>query len=195
MCSCGHDRDDHAPGCVKANCACEKYAEEVVAFEDWMYWLLYEPTVRLGAGLNSVTRAIDLARFMGAAKITVLGADCAIRFRTPRPPEATLGSPAHLKWLKEETVFHANGDNAIASNSSSMTLTGVIDGRIWETKPDMIISAIWLVKMARVIPYLELVGDTLPNALMDKDDAFLERLPKLTDSSGRPLKYEIKLDP
>jgi hypothetical protein len=190
---CGHDGGDHGPGCVM--CDCQEYDEQVVAYEDWLYWLLYQPTVRLGAGLNTVTRAIDLARFMGAGRITVLGADCAIRFRKPRPPEAVLGSAAHLKWLREETIFHANGDDALASNSSSMTLTGVIDGRIWETKPDMIISAVWLVKMARVIPYLTLVGDTLPNALMDKDDGFLDRLPKLTDSNGRPLRYEIKLDP
>jgi len=90
-----------------------------------------------------------------------------------------------MKWLEEGTEMHADGGSALASEATAVTLVGTIDGRDWETKPDLIISAIWLVKMAQAIKQLELIGDTLPNALMDKDDDFLfQRLPNLTGPGG-----------
>jgi hypothetical protein len=49
----------------------------------------------------------------------------------------------------------------------------------------MAISAKFLVQMAKFYgDRLNLVGDTLPNALMDKPDEFLERLPGIRSSSG-----------
>jgi hypothetical protein len=158
-----------------------------MSYEDWMYSALYPATVRVGSGLNAVNRAVDLALFMGFERITVLGADCALRIKSP-PPDAPHGSPAHLRWLREDTVMHADGGSALASNASPMTLGGVIDGRYWESKPDMIISAVWLAKFEQLHRgRLVLVGDTLPNALKDKPDEYLRRLPALTDRDGNPL--------
>ena len=180
---------DHDDGCYK--CECEGYTEVVMSYESWMYSLLYDTTVMLGSGLNSVTRAIDLANFFLADKITVLGADCALKTKSPRPKGADFGTELHKKWLQEETIMHADGGNALASDASSLTFTGQIDGRWWETKPDLVISAVWLTKMARVYPHLHLIGDTLPNALKDKPDEFLSQLPTLRDSNGDELKFEV----
>lgn len=158
-------------------------------YEDWLYSALYPGTVRAGSGLNAVTRAIDVALYMGYETITVLGADCALRVKNPMP-DVALGSPEHQRWLTEDVEMHADGGHALASRATMMTLDGEIDGRVWTSKPDMLISAVFLVKMARVIgPRLRLVGDTLPVALAGKDDAYLSRLPALVDGNGKEIQY------
>ena len=157
-------------------------------YEDLVYMTLYAPTVRCGSGLNAVTRALDVAQFMGFETITVLGADCALRAKTA-PPDAPVGSPEMLAWLRS-TVMHADGGNALASGATPVTLSGEIDGRLWTSKPDMLITAQWLMRMAKTSNgRIRLIGDTLPNALMHKDETFLARLPALTDSSGKPMQY------
>jgi hypothetical protein len=172
---------------LPGDCAHETVDRHITGYEDWLYLLLYDPTVRVGSGLNTVTRAIDVAMFMGFAKVTVLGADCAIRVKRPRPEGVEWNGPEHRAWL-EESVMHADGGHALASGATAVTLGALIDGRHWETKPDMAITANWLVHMKRKLEdRLELIGDTLPNALMDKDDEFLARLPSLTDSKGNPM--------
>ena len=187
---------------------------EVMTYEDWLYQSLNPTTIRTGSGLNSVNRAIDLAIFMGFAKITVLGADCAMRFTSP-PPPVPLGSPEHSAWMREEVTMHADGGHGLAANSTALTLWGQVDGREWLTKPDMIISAGWLEKTRQKWwPYsrpfevltederraeraagervgitgrVELIGDTLPVALKDKPDEYLQQLPTMTDGDGNPM--------
>lgn len=188
---------------------------ELIGYEDWMYQSLYPTTIRTGSGLNSVNRAIDLAIFMGFARITVLGADCALRFKTIPPADMVNNSPEHRAWLREETTMHADGGHGMAANSTPLVLWGRIDGRDWLTKPDMVISATWLEKARQKWwpysrPYaelteaealaervagealgargrVELIGDTLPVALKDKSDEFLLSLPTMTNARGEPL--------
>jgi hypothetical protein len=162
-----------------------------VPYETWLYWLLFPGTVMTGSGLNTTTRAIDLALCMGFDQITVLGADCAMRLKgDPIPREMVLGSAAHRRWLEENTIFHADGGHALAANATPTTLGALIDsgtpddtvrpgcGRWWESKIDLIISARWLVAMERAhAGRLHIVGDTLVAALRQKTDAYLERLP------------------
>jgi len=193
LCGCGHMETDHPVGpCLR--CDCEIFEPCTMGFEQWLYALFYPRTVIVGSGLNATTRATELARFMGFDKVWVLGADCALRLKKPRP-DAPFGSPEHMKWLKEDTIMHADGGSAVASEATPVTMYGEIDGRPWETKPDLVVTAVWLVKMARAWPWLELIGDTLPNALMDKDDDFLDRLPSLTDGSGETMRIEIDSEP
>jgi len=119
---------------------------------------------------------------MGAGRITVLGADCALRLTAPRP-DAAPGSAEHVHWLRAHTIMHADGGNALASGATPMTFGGEIDGRWWETKPDLVITALTLRRLADALPDLiTLVGDTLPNALAGKSEAFLARMPQLTSS-------------
>lgn len=173
------------------------------SYEDWLYMSLYPATVRAGSGLNAVTRAIDIARFMGFGKITVLGADCALRIKS-RPPAGTeFGSPEHLAWLKTDTVMHADGGSAVASDASPLTLGAEIDsgtpddtirpgmGRHWETKIDLLVSAIWLKKMEEAYHELTIVGDTLTAALRGKTNEYLSRLPSFVDEHDNPVEIEV----
>ena len=161
-----------------------------------MYLSLYPGTLRVGSGLNTVTRAMDLAIAMGFERITVLGADCALRIKRPLPRDTEQGSAEHLAWLREETVMHADGGHALASGATPVTLGGEIDGRWWESKPDMMISAVFMVKMQQHYgeDRLIYVGDTLPNALKGKSEAFLARMPALMDSDGNPIPITL-VDP
>jgi len=170
-----------------------EYEGRVMSYEDWMYSALYPPTIRAGSGLNSVNRALDVALFMGFDPITILGADCCMQVNTPNP-EAPFGSPEHLRWLREDVVMHADGGHALASGATAITLGAEIDGVHWETKPDMVVSAVWLVKAARYHEgRVRIIGDTLPNALMDKPQEFLDRLPSITGPDGKPV--EIDMEP
>ena len=131
-----------------------------------LYTRLWPSTVMVGDGLNSVNRAACLARFLGYARITILGADCG--------------------WKADEP-FHANGDSPTAHGATPVVLTGEIDGRRWHTKPDMLFSAVALVKWARSMGNrVRIVGDTLVNALMDKPKAFLDRVAVLGDLDRMP---------
>lgn len=193
-CGCVLDRDGTLADLSMLNvqqlpgdCVHTSVQQSIAPYEEWLYLLLYDPTVRVGSGLNTVTRAIDVALFMGFARITVLGADCAIRVKRPRPENVAFDGPEHRAWL-EEAVMHADGGNALASGATAVTLGAEIDGRHWETKPDMAITANWLVHMKRKLgDRLHLIGDTLPNALMDKPDEFLNRLPALVDRDGKSM--------
>lgn len=156
----------------------------LLCFEDWLYSGIFPSCVRAGVGLNAVPRAIDVARYMGAARITVLGADCALRLTAPKP-DAEMGSPERQRWLREHTVMHADGGSALASGATPITFGGLIDGRHWETKPDLVITAQALREMADLDPErIRLIGDTLPNALTGQSAEFLARLPKLTNARG-----------
>lgn len=178
-------------------CDCAAYAPRLMQYEDWLYASLYPATLRAGSGLNATTRAIDVALFMGFTEIILLGADCAIRFTTPRPPEARAGSEAHRKWLDEATVMHADGGSALASGATATVFEGEIDGRTWLTKPDLVITAVWLERWRRRLERarlatgtgarLRIMGDTLPRALRNKDDHFLNRMPSLVDEGGNVL--------
>jgi len=128
--------------------------------EEFMYQRLFPGTCMVGGGLNSVNRALCLALWMGFDPIVILGADCA---------------------LGPNDEMHADGGGPEVAGATALILEGEIDGRTWRTKTDMIVSAVDLVRMKRQFgDRLELVGDTLPNALMDKDDAFLNSLPHFT---------------
>lgn len=183
----------------------------IMPYEDWMYYTYYPETVRAGSGLNAVTRALDVALIMGASRITLLGADSALRVSKPLPdepddspahkkwlkggrkgppPQFPAGSAEHTKWLTEDCEMHVDGGHALASGATAVTVEGEIDGRFWVTKPDMMISAIYLARMVRHFDgRIEVIGDTLPNALKDKDDEFLDALPNLATKGGDILRY------
>jgi hypothetical protein len=149
-------------------------------WEDWAYQVMYEGTVRAGSGLNAVPRAIDVALFMGFDEIIVLGADCCIRFNGPPPEGKGPGDPEFLAWLREQTVMHADGGHALASNATPVVMVGEIDGRLFAVKPDLAVTAVWLVVMRRALKgRLKIIGDGYVNALKHKSNSFLRRLPNL----------------
>ena len=119
--------------------------------EEELYRLLYAPAPMVGSGLNVVNRSIPLAIFMGYGTVYLVGADCA---------------------LGRRDIMHTGETTA----ETGIILRGNIDGRHWATKPDMLASACDLVRQKRDMgERLQFIGDTLPRALQDKDDAFLDR--------------------
>jgi hypothetical protein len=162
---------------------------KTMPYEHWMYAAMFPTTTCCGSGLNSVTRAIDLAHFMGFERIYVLGADCSLRF-TGEIPE-TWGTPEQrVAWLKTHTTMHADGGHALASEATPITMHAQIDGRMWLTKPDMAISAQWLAKMAQKNPAtLTLVGDTLPNAILGAKEVWNHRTGKLESVSDHDVTW------
>ena len=166
------------------------FRDEWFSFEDWMYCVLFPPTARAGSGLNSVNRAVDIAQYMGFSKITVLGADCALRLKRPKPTKFVHGDRQHRRWLEKHTVMHANGNSAVHGGQTAVTLGGTVDGRYWESKPDMIVSAVWLeMTRRRLNGQLDIIGDVLPNALRNKDETFLQRLPTMVNGEGTPIAF------
>ncbi len=183
--TCEQMTDADMPACP--HCGSKDLDSNTVAYEDWLYATLYPVTIRTGSGLNATTRAIDLALFMGFKKIYVLGADCAMKVLKPRPKNAMQGSPEYIRWLTEDVIMHADGGHALASQASSITLEGYIDGRYWLSKPDMMITAQWLRAMKIALgSRLSIIGDTLPKAILGKSDEFVERLPSLIGHDGKP---------
>lgn len=173
---------------------------QLYSYEDWLYMTLFPSTIRAGSGLNTVTRAIDVAITMGFEKITVLGADCAMRTKSRPPAGLVFGSREHVAWLKANTILHADGGHALASNQTPLTLGAEIDsgtpddtvrpghGRWWESKIDLLISARWLLAMERHYKgRVQVIGDTYVAAIRGKNKAFLERLPAMVDTNGNVL--------
>ncbi len=161
--------------------------------QDELYAKLYPPTICAGSGLNAVTRALDVADFMGFERITVLGADCCLRVPPGHPPRSSVtaaaGSAEYMNWLAG-TIMHVNGENPIDGGCPPLTLSGVIDGREWVGQADLWITMQWLVRMAKASNgKIRVIGDGLATAMMDKPTAFLDRLPmQVWDSTGKIVK-------
>lgn len=122
-----------------------------------LYHLLYPPTVLAGHGLNVVNRAIDVAQYMGFSRITVIGAD---------------------NCLGDGDAFYAGGEKG--ETEGDVTLEGVIDGKQFRTKTDMLMSAVELVRKKKELKAegvkLVFLGNTLPKALEGKPEAYLRRV-------------------
>ena len=114
----------------------------------------WPPSVMVGRGYNVVERFIHVAEWMGYDRIDVYGADQA---------------------YAENDITHANGEVATEAYITPMIMSGEIDGRVWRTRPDMLMAAVSLVRAVRKYDgKVRLMGDTLPVALLNKDDAFLD---------------------
>jgi hypothetical protein len=118
------------------------------------YCATYPPTLMVGEGFTVVSRAIGLALWMGYERVDVYGADCA---------------------FGDNDVTHANGDVATDAYHNPLIMAGEINGRTWRTRPDMLMDAVHLVRRVRQANgRIRLMGDTLPVALLGKDDATLD---------------------
>jgi hypothetical protein len=143
-----------------------------------LYKTIWPGSVMVGDGLNSVNRALCLAQFMGFRKIYVLGADNALRKDG------------------DGFVMHPNGDHPEAHGATSVIMFNPepLGGKTWYTKPDMLFSACQIAKWAaRKGGQMDLVGDTLPHALLDAAmehpegyERFLENVAALESLRGVP---------
>jgi hypothetical protein len=143
-----------------------------------LYQTLYKPSCQVGYGLNSVPRAMCLALWLGFKRVDVFGADCAGRGGTaPMPTTAAENYPEWLKGLQ----LYADGRTAFINGPNAVMVEGLVDGRYWHTRADMLITARHMVDLTRAFPgRIVLKGDTLPNAIMDKDAEWFKQMPNLT---------------
>jgi hypothetical protein len=152
----------------------------VTFFHNWvgqegeaeLYRTLYPTSVCVSYGLNSVPRAVCLALAMGFSTIRVYGADCAAR-----PDNPPIPAEGYDEWLKK-LVLYADGRTAFECYGDTPFAEASLDGRLWHTRPDMVISARHLLDLERLYPGIVLIGDTLPNALR----GITENLPQLTST-------------
>jgi len=116
-----------------------------------LYNELFATSTCMGGGYNVVNRAVSAAFFMGARKVILAGTDCG--------------------WRKDETMY---ADGPAHREGVDMCDNGVVDGKPWMTRPDMLASGVALAKLAKKRPNdIVFLGDTLPSKLVHKDDDFL----------------------
>lgn len=158
-----------------------------VSYEMTLYRGRFPTSVMVGHGLNTVPRAVCLALALGFSDIEVYGADCCCAVTTERMPARD--SAEYRAWLGR-LQFYADGRTTTFFGDTPMA-EALFDGRLWHTRPDMVISAVHLLDLVREGKgAIRLHGDTLPNALATKDPAFLEQLPKL-DSAGAVTNFGV----
>lgn len=117
--------------------------------EDW------PPGFIVGEGATVVSRVIGLASWMGFHNVDIYGADCA---------------------FGPDDQVHANGDGVSQAYGNAVLMEGEIDGRTWRTRPDMLMGAVDLVRRSRnrTMGRVRMMGDTLPAALADKPETYLD---------------------
>ena len=109
----------------------------------------------MGTGATVLSRTIGLAAWMGFRRIDVYGADCSF----------------------VDGVAHANGETIEDAFGHTSVMRGDIGGRVYETRPDMLMCAVDLVRLVAAYPgRVRLMGDTLPVALLGYDDAYLDEV-------------------
>lgn len=174
----------------------EPHVYKPMSHEDWLYQTLFAPSCQPQYGLNVVARAIGLALYMGFSKIRVWGSDCAAI--PDAPPMPQLSDPAYLDWAKN-VVMYADGRNVLDVYGPEGTMVQAegsdFGNRRWHTRADMLITARHLVTMVKYGSpgQIELMGDILPNALMDWTDEQWDQAPNMT-GKGSITGFEMHKD-
>lgn len=144
------------------------FFHSAVGFDgEWDYYCNAWPAMYMvGQGFTVLSRFLGLADWMGFERIDLYGADCA---------------------FGPDDVTHANGTLAKNAYVNPLIMAGEIDGRVWRTRPDMLMAAVELARRVRDSNgKYRLMGDTLPSALLDKDDAFLDLVCRSLAPGERP---------
>ena len=134
-----------------------QFFHNCVGFIDEWEWDEYcehwPPGYMVGEGATVVSRAIGLAQWMGFERVDVYGADCA---------------------FGEDDLVHANGEGVSEAYGNPVLMQGEISGRMWRTRPDMLLGAVDLVRKTKKSEgRIRLMGDTLAVALLGKSEEFL----------------------
>lgn len=122
-------------------------------------------TLMAGQGFMVVSRMIGVAEWMGFERIDLYGCDCAL----------------------DGDVAHANGELVTEAYVNPLIMEGTVRGRVWRTRPDMLLGAVDLARRVRKSEgRVRLIGDTLPVALLGKSDEFLDSVMR-TIKPGDPV--------
>lgn len=134
-----------------------KFFHNFVGFEgEREHYETWPPGFIAGEGATVVTRVLGLAAWMGFHRVDVYGADCA---------------------FGPDDIVHANGASATEAYGAPVIMEGEIDGKVWRSRPDMLMGAVELARRARNSQgLLRLQAGTLPAALLDKDELYLDEV-------------------
>lgn len=181
------------------------HAFKAIAQEMNLYRTLYQSSCYPAAGLNVVARAIGVALYQGFDRILVYGADCACL--PGGPPMPPMGDPSYVEWTKKivvyadgRTVFDVYGRDGIIVEACYETAyeysTGETEvrSRRWHLRADFLVTARHLVWMAKESHgRIQLMGDTLPNALMGWTEKDWEGVPN-HDGKGSITGFKLHKD-
>ncbi len=108
----------------------------------------------MGGGYNVLNRALAAFLYMGCRPVCLVGADGG--------------------WREGETFY---ADGTWNRPGVDMCDNGMIDGRPWMTRPDMLASAVALARVAKTFSEEDfvIVGDVLPAKLRGRDEDFLRQ--------------------
>lgn len=157
--------------------------EKDASYEEWLYRKLYPTTICVGAGLNTVSRAVSLALAMGYRDIRVYGADCACAPDSPSP-SADRGTPDYAAWLRT-LVMYADGRTAACYGDDEAMTQHIVEGRRWHSRPDMVVSAMQLLDLQRLYPgHITYLGDTYVNAIAGQSSEFWADMPRMNNATA-----------
>lgn len=125
---------------------------EIALYKQW------PSTFMVTAGYSVVSRVLNLAFWMGYDRIDVIGADCE---------------------FGEDDLAHANGETASDAYGRPMVYEYRYPdrGKVSRTRMDMLMDAVYLTRLSwQHEDRIRLIGDTLPNYLRTKDDAYLSEV-------------------
>ena len=133
---------------------------EIEHYQSW------PPGYILGHGATVVSRTVGLAGWLGFHRIDLYGVDCAF----------------------DGDIAHANGEDFREAYGNPLLLNADIDGTVWRTRPDMLMDAVDIVRLARAKNGLVRFQDgTLPAALFNKDEAFLDSVSRRLQPGESPV--------
>lgn len=140
---------------------------------EWrQYCDAYPPSYMVGEGATVVSRTIGIAFWAGFERVDIYGADCC---------------------FMDHDLAHANGDTEDEAYGGNTTIMeGEISGRMWRTRPDMLLEAVDLVRRVRTTGgKIRLMGDTLPVCLLGKSEEFLDEVIRRLEPGEAPPTGEL----
>lgn len=122
-----------------------------------LYASLFPCADVMQGGYTVLNRALALAVYMGFPRRVLAGAD--------------------FGWRPGAAGYYAAGAREAAGNlGADLTDQGLVDGREWLTRPDLLASAIAVARLKRRGAVDAILGDSLAGALARRDEAFLKRV-------------------
>lgn len=134
------------------------------------YTETWPPTLMVGQGYMVTSRMIGVAMWMGFKRIDIYGCDCA---------------------LGDDDIAHANGEAVDDAYKNPLIMEGLLNGRQWRTRPDMLIGAVDLVRRVKKSEgRIRLIGDTLPVALIGEPEEYLDMVARTIKPGEMQLQEE-----
>ncbi len=160
-----------------------------------LYKELFPDPTPIGGGYNVINRAIGIAQYMSCLPITVAGNDSGWRQGQAfyvdgqkNRPGVDMNDGGQVELTDADGRISPEGEERKALIESLQGLSPshftreqkarleYFEEKVWHTRPDMLASAVAMARLHRKLaPNMEFLGDTLPNRLLAKSDAFLKR--------------------